>query len=340
MFAAFAALAPLPAQQRISEDRDLKEYDLSGWDCLNQLGGSAKTEDGTERNQGKNRAPVSVAGVNVPSFDTAGFLRHVGAFDAQTKGKRRKEITPPQREQMQALEKQIVTLTAYLVITYAGPPESTNCGNIDFHDWHLELFEKPLDHAPHVGDPTPIIAEVTPRTQNTLFKEGVRLQKLAGFFRRPDLESEQLPQKPQRVRITGYLLWDDDHNGAADIGPTIQRIAKNGYHQPWRATAWEIHPILKIEPAEGATLVPDPASVVPAAPAPAASPTAATTAPTTPTPPPDVTLVEPVKIKVRYGETVLPRGLKLPFVARDTSTVTVKYMGQNVYLPLHSTDVR
>ena len=240
------------AQQRISEDRDLLEIDLTGWDCLDRPEGTAKTPDGVERNRGKNRPMIDLAGIDVPKFDTAGFLRHVGDFDAQTKGKRRKDLAPEQREQLEMLEKQIVSLTAYLVIVYAGPPESTNCGSMDFHDWHLELFEKPLDHAPGVGDPTPIITETTPRVQTALFRDGVRLQKLAGFFRRPDIESEPLPQPPQRVRITGYLLWDDDHNGAADIGTTIEKVARNKYHQPWRSTAWEIHPILKIEPADDA----------------------------------------------------------------------------------------
>src|SRR5205085_7852412 len=122
-----------------------------------------------------------------------------------------------------ALEKQVVSLTAYLVIAYAGPPETTNCASVDFHDWHLELFDKPLDHAPGIGDPTPIICEITPRTQNALFHDGVRIQKLAGFFRSPDLESQPTGQRAQRVRITGFLVWDDEHNGASDIGTTIQR---------------------------------------------------------------------------------------------------------------------
>ena len=326
-------------QRRVTEDRDLIEIDLTGWDCLNRAEGTAKSEDGAERNRGKNRPIVDLTGLNIPRFDTAGFLKHVSAFDAQTKGKRRKDLDPAQKGQLSALEKQIVSLTAYLVIAYAGPPESTNCGSVDFHDWHLEVFEKPLDHAPRIGDPTPIVCETTPRTQSALFRDGVRLQKLAGFFRRPDVETEPLGQKAQRVRITGYLLWDDDHNGAADIGATIQKVTRNKYHQPWRSTPWEIHPILKIEPADGSPMSPS-------APAPAATPAAAITAPSpgptaVPTPAQqEVTILEPVRIKIPYGETVLPRGMKLPVVARDAQSVTVKYMGQNVPVPLQSTDLR
>jgi len=53
--------------------------------------------------------------------------------------------------------------------------------------------------------------------------------------------------KAQKIRVTGYLLWDDDHNGSADVGSTIQYIGSNGFHHPWRSTAWEIHPVPKIE---------------------------------------------------------------------------------------------
>ena len=47
--------------------------------------------------------------------------------------------------------------------------------------------------------------------------------------------------------MAGYLMWDDDHNGSADVGSTIQYFGSNGFHYPWRSTAWEIHPVMKIE---------------------------------------------------------------------------------------------
>ena len=52
-----------------------------------------------------------------------------------------------------------------------------------FHDWHLEIFVNPSDHAPQVGDPTPIICEITPRTERAIYRDGVRIQSLTGFFR-------------------------------------------------------------------------------------------------------------------------------------------------------------
>ncbi|HMF81112.1 MAG TPA: hypothetical protein VK562_06885 [Candidatus Acidoferrum sp.] len=148
---------------------------------------------------------------------------------------------------MRPHENRIVSLTGCLVLAYPGPPETTNCADETFHDWHLEIFEKPSDHAPQVGDPTPIICEITPRTERIIYRDGVRIQSLVGFFRLPDASYRATGHAAQKVRVTGYLLWDDEHNGSADVGSTVQDFSKNGFHHPWRSTAWEIHPVMKVE---------------------------------------------------------------------------------------------
>ncbi len=320
---------------RISEDRELKEIDLSGWDCRERLGGTAKTDDGVERNRLKNREAATVAGAAPKSMDTAAFLRHVGTLDAQTQGKRRKDLSPAEKAELDKLEQQLVSFTGYLVLAYAGPPESTNCGSSDFHDWHLEVFAEPSDHPPRPGDPTPIICEITPRTQNALFRDGVRLQSLAAFIRAPDLSHEPTGHPARKIRITGNLLWDDDHNGTADVGPTIRTVAANKYHNPWRATAWEIHPVVKIELLDDTG--PAPAGDQ-SAPAPSAAPSASPAAAASAAPAPEfVTLTRPVKIKIPYGETVLPRGLSLPVVSRSGQGITVQYLGKPQLIPLTAT---
>ena len=53
--------------------------------------------------------------------------------------------------------------------------------------------------------------------------------------------------KSHKVRVTGYLMWDDEHGGTNDVGTTVQRFSPKGWHNPWRSTAWEIHPVLKVE---------------------------------------------------------------------------------------------
>jgi endonuclease/exonuclease/phosphatase family metal-dependent hydrolase len=66
-----------------------------------------------------------------------------------------------------------------------------------------------------------------------------------------------------------------------------------------------------------------------------------------PTPPPVsapapqfVTLTQPVRIKIPYGETVLPRGLKLPVISRNAQSVTVKYLDETPAIPLSATDLQ
>lgn len=324
--------------EQISEDRELKEIDLTSWNCVSRAEGSGRSPDTAERNRLKNRFAADLSKLAVTTFDTNSLLKHVADFDAETKSKRRKDLSPDQKRRLEILEAPLVSLTGYLVLAYPGPSESTNCGSVDFHDWHLEMFEQPADHPPQPGDPTPIIVEITPRTQNAIFHDGVRIQELAAFFRRPDVTYESTGHPAQKIKVTGYLLWDDEHNdNTKDVGATIRSIARNRYHNPWRATAWEIHPVVKIERADGPAKGPSPP------PQPVPSPSAATTptAPTAPAAPQQyVTILRAVKIKIPYGETVLQRGMRLPIVSRDATTVTVRYLDGAYAIPIASTDLR
>jgi hypothetical protein len=237
-----SALAQLP---------ELRDLDLTGWDCLSKLEGAAKTQDGQERNRQKNRSATELP-KNISSFDVASFLARVADYDRQIEKKHRREMEPAQKEKVAELEKQIISVTGWLVLAYQGVPETTNCRSHDFLDWHLELSPIPADHPAQVGDPTPVICEITPRTQALLYRSGVRLQKLAAFFRLPDLSFVPTGSKAHKIRMTGYLMWDDEHNKAeTDIGSTIAWFdnlsGKEGYHHPWRSTGWEVHPVMKIE---------------------------------------------------------------------------------------------
>jgi hypothetical protein len=102
------------------------------------------------------------------------------------------------------------------------------------------------------------------------------MQALAGFIRAPDFTIEPTGHAARKIRVTGYLLWDDEHNGSADVGTTIRTIGANQYHHPWRSTAWEIHPALKIEALDSAP------TTSPLAPAPAVSPKPVSTSTATP----------------------------------------------------------
>lgn len=47
-------------------------------------------------------------------------------------------------------------------------------------------------------------------------------------------------------------------------------------------------------------------------------------------------LTQPVKIKIAYGETVLPAGMKLPVISTDATTVRVSYMGEAQTIPINA----
>src|SRR3954470_4009688 len=176
--------------EQISEDRELKEIDLTAWNCANRPTGSGRSPDTADRNRLKNRWLADLAGIAIKPFDTASLLKHFAECEIETKGKRRKDLSAAQKRRLAIMEAPLVSLTGYLVLAYPGPAETTNCSSVDFHDWHLEMFNEPIDHLPQPGDPTPIIVEITPRTQSAIFHDGIRIQDLAAFFRRPDITYE------------------------------------------------------------------------------------------------------------------------------------------------------
>ena len=92
-----------------------------------------------------------------------------------------------------------------------------------------------------------IICEITPRTERGIYRDNVRIQSVAEFLRLPDMNYQVIGHDACKFRVTGYLLWDNGHNGSADVGSTVEYISENGFHHPWRSTAWEIHPAMKIE---------------------------------------------------------------------------------------------
>src|SRR5207249_6283595 len=55
---------------------------------------------------------------------------------------------------------------------------------------------------------------------------------------------------------------------------------------------------------------------------------------TSPSSPRFVVLTQPVKVKIAYGETVLPAGMKLPVVSSDATSIRIKYMGELQTIPI------
>src|SRR5260370_23684559 len=95
-----------------AEDTELRDLDITKWDCLNQADGTAQSEDGIERNRLKNRWPVDLSAFPVDSLDTVGFLKKAREYDSHIQIERRGELTAAQKHQLYSYAKQIVSLTA------------------------------------------------------------------------------------------------------------------------------------------------------------------------------------------------------------------------------------
>jgi hypothetical protein len=231
----------------IAQDTELRDLEVGHWLCLSNPAGSATMPAEQERNLMKNRSFLKPLPNNIEELDLASFLKKVAAYDTKLNARNRSQLDAVRKEQLLAFENQIVLLTGWLVLTYPGLAESTNCNDCTFHDWHLEVFPQGIDHPPHVGDPTPIICEVTPRTEKLLYDDGVHLLSLASFVRLSDNSYRTTGHQPRKIRVTGYLMWDDAHNGPQEVGTRVTTVGSDKLHHPWRATAWEVHPIVKVE---------------------------------------------------------------------------------------------
>jgi hypothetical protein len=322
----FAILLLVFATLADAADLELRDVDLNDWSCLDSASGTAKTQDGTERNAMKNRPLVELAGLRVEALDTASFLKKVREYDSHLDAQRRSDLSVFGKKLLGQYENQIVSLTGWLVLAYPGPPETTNCGDRNFHDWHLEVFENSTDHHPQIGDPTPIICEIAPRTEGAIYRDNIRLPSVAGFFR-TGKQYESTGHPPRKIRITGYLTWDDDHNGKADVGSTIDNISPgNGYHHPWRSTAWEIHPVIKVEVLDSNANSEPPAVPVPSTATRKTEPAGDTRQ--------FITITRPVIIAIQYGEATLQPGQQLEVVSRSDDKIRVKYLDRIYDIPI------
>jgi hypothetical protein len=119
-------------------------------------------------------------------------------------------------------------ISGYVADVKVGGIESVNCHTKDplYRDTHIELTLDPLNdsEAKHV------IVEVTPQWRQVMAKDGV------------DWSTATLRKTllGRWIRVTGWLMFDVEH--ARQSTNTA-----SGSGKVWRATAWEVHPITKIE---------------------------------------------------------------------------------------------
>jgi hypothetical protein len=120
-------------------------------------------------------------------------------------------------------------IVGYVWDVKPGGIESCNCHatDVDKRDTHIELV---LDPMAGNAETNRFIVEVTPRWRAMLKAQGIdwRTRALSDHF------------KGRWVKVQGWLLLDAEHLGEAEN-------TAPGRFGNWRATAWEVHPVTKIE---------------------------------------------------------------------------------------------
>lgn len=136
----------------------------------------------------------------------------------QADGKKRTGWPSALRTEIKSHEGHAAVFTGYIIKAKPEGAETCNCESADDqdHDVHVYVTNNPQDQS--VGDSA--IVEVTPRWR------AVHPQWTAQNL-------EALAADGTQVRITGWLLYDQEH--------------WDMIHKKQRGTLWEIHPITKIE---------------------------------------------------------------------------------------------
>ena len=169
------------------------------------------------------------------------------------------------------------------------------------------------------------------------FAEEKTLSKLTDAGFRDPMEGMSLPQRVTHPGGSRYPDATFDYLFGSNIVPGKPQIT---------ATQVSDHYPVTCDFALAATYADTQPSPIPApdfAPAPDPGSRAVSQATRPPSPsqlPQFVTVTQPVRVKIPYGEAVIPRGLKLRVVSRDAHTVTVEYLDGTQAIPISSTDLR
>jgi hypothetical protein len=122
-------------------------------------------------------------------------------------------------------ESRAARVEGYVVEVVEGGMEAANCFSYRERDLHIHVAARP--DAPRREW---LVLEVTPRARRQALERG---RDWSAAALREELSG-------RRCRFEGWLLFDREH--ADESENTAPGAAGN-----WRATAWEIHPVTRIE---------------------------------------------------------------------------------------------
>jgi len=147
------------------------------------------------------------------------------------RGVRSLATTDPKAVYLKKMESQPVVVEAYLAMAKNGGKETTNCNSKDRTDIHVETDGTDAGDPKEARDQV-VVAEMTPWFIEKNSSWTLDTVKQYAAYRPGYSGTMQHPST--KVRIYGWLFFDNWHSGDGSIGT-------------WRGTAWEIHPITRIE---------------------------------------------------------------------------------------------
>ncbi len=134
-------------------------------------------------------------------------------------------LLQPGNEQARWAETRAAVIEGYVITVYEANAEAANCYSFTQRDTHIELAR--TSEAPPRER---VILEVTPRLRAWAARQG-------WDWSTPTLAHELVGHW---CRFEGWLLYDSRH--VNEVENTAPGRAGN-----WRATAWELHPVTRLQ---------------------------------------------------------------------------------------------
>lgn len=152
------------------------------------------------------------------------------ALDKLPSAVRALPASDPRYKYLVANEARVVRLEGNLALVKDGGQEGVNCGSSTRLDSHMELVDPNDQSDPKTNRPTHVVVEVTPWFKAAI--PGWSTEYLGKFAEYVQSYKNRSQSAPVRVRVYGHLFFDEAHASNA---------------ASWRGTAWEVHPITRIE---------------------------------------------------------------------------------------------
>jgi hypothetical protein len=134
-------------------------------------------------------------------------------------------LVAPGEDRVRWSESRAAAIEGYVVAVERGAVEASNCFSLTRRDVHIRVALR-RDAPPQEI----VVLEVTPRGRDAARARGLDWS--------PDALRRDLVG--HRCRFEGWLLFDREHaDESENIAP--------GNPVAWRATAWELHPVTRIE---------------------------------------------------------------------------------------------